>query len=526
MYIGDILCMHTHISVISIAHSLTLCALMHSLAFSLPHTPLTHTHTHSFTPHTHTHTDRIVLLLEQYRNRLHQVGDAEHDEELDYLKQILESPLFQEYMQDGGILSHEETFAISEATNELLTDMDLENTQHSLMEKRKRLVQRRKSLKALRNAVTPKNSPRVQPKKAHGHHHSSSNSKTSGSSIQQREAPWSPYGKTFDSSSTATARMGSQNVTPSAISSAASPRLILKDAQIHPELLPVDKQEQQSSFVSNGLDFNLSIGSPLDIRSKTLSNSTNTLIERPTSPNSYDSQRKKSSDSLLSAAGGFSGSQPNISMLRITREGDLNIDFDQLQSCTPNNKQYNSSSHSLQQQQQQQLSIPSPSANDTKLSSGLNIPIAPISPSADRPPPPSYLTHLQQQQQQQSTHTPLKATSPTSRPPPPPYGQKSFVPQRKVKSFDKLLDDSETTVPIHFPVPGGPAPPPLVPLAHPMTDGLVTQDLPTVDKRRTTLTIQLEKGDEGLGFRVKGLRSEQKGELIVQDLMPGGLAER
>ena len=61
-----------------------------------------------------------------------------------------------------------------------------------------------------------------------------------------------------------------------------------------------------------------------------------------------------------------------------------------------------------------------------------------------------------------------------------------------------------------------------------MTDGAITQDVPMAQSRKTRLVLCLEKGDEGLGFRVKGLKSEQRGELglFVQDLLPGGLAER
>ena len=67
-------------------------------------------------------------------------------------------------------------------------------------------------------------------------------------------------------------------------------------------------------------------------------------------------------------------------------------------------------------------------------------------------------------------------------------------------------------------------PPPLV---QPMTDGLTTRDLPTtVERRKTSLVIQLNKGKDGLGFRLKGLKKEQKGGVYVQDLQVGGAADR
>jgi hypothetical protein len=61
-----------------------------------------------------------------------------------------------------------------------------------------------------------------------------------------------------------------------------------------------------------------------------------------------------------------------------------------------------------------------------------------------------------------------------------------------------------------------------------MTDGMVTTNyLTAAERRRTILTVRLEKGEKGLGFRVKGLKSEQfGGGLFVQDLQPGGVAER
>ncbi len=61
-----------------------------------------------------------------------------------------------------------------------------------------------------------------------------------------------------------------------------------------------------------------------------------------------------------------------------------------------------------------------------------------------------------------------------------------------------------------------------------MTNGLVTKDVSTEEKRRTTFTVRVDKGAEGLGFMVKAVKKEGKVEvgLSIQDLQPGGLAER
>ena len=129
------------------------------------------------------------------------------------------------------------------------------------------------------------------------------------------------------------------------------------------------------------------------------------------------------------------------------------------------------------------------------------------------------------------------------------------MPQRRAKSFDRLLDSSPSdgAIPIHLPPDtttkiADSAPfahhqqhPQIIgagglttsshygnPIVRPMTDGMVTTNyLTAAERRRTIRTVRLEKGEKGLGFRVKGLKSEQNGGgLFVQDLQPGGVAER
>ena len=89
------------------------------------------------------------------------------DEELEYIHQILSSPLFRLYK--AGAASHEDTSMITEATREVISGMEAsEDNQLSPGERKKRQLQRKQSLKALRNAVTPSNSPMVQSKGSSG----------------------------------------------------------------------------------------------------------------------------------------------------------------------------------------------------------------------------------------------------------------------------------------------------------------------------------------------------------------------
>ena len=46
------------------------------------------------------------------------------------------------------------------------------------------------------------------------------------------------------------------------------------------------------------------------------------------------------------------------------------------------------------------------------------------------------------------------------------------------------------------------------------------------ERTRELLRIRLEKGEEGLGFRVKGRQEEGPGAIYVQDIQPGSIAER
>lgn len=109
--------------------------------------------------------------------------------------------------------------------------------------------------------------------------------------------------------------------------------------------------------------------------------------------------------------------------------------------------------------------------------------------------------------------------------PPSSYSHPSLISNKKVRSVADLptvIDFvSHTSSPLPPPSPHSGAPP--------VTEAMVTRNTPTAENRRPIFTVHLEKGEEGLGFRVKGVKSEQKGDgggIFIQDLQPGGIAER
>lgn len=116
--------------------------------------------------------DRLIRVLEQYRDRLHSQGDQDHDDELDYLQQVLESPFMLEFLK--GKASQEDAARFQEATSEVLSafaDKE-EEGRLSPQSRRKKQLARQRSLRALKMAITPQGSPsgstRVVKKKSVG----------------------------------------------------------------------------------------------------------------------------------------------------------------------------------------------------------------------------------------------------------------------------------------------------------------------------------------------------------------------
>lgn len=105
-------------------------------------------------------TGRLTMLLEQYRDRLHTRGEEDHDDEILYLLQVLESPLMKEFLTEdvpgGGAAFLEEVASVLENHE---SDVQL-----SPQSKRKRQLARQASLRALKIALTPRSSPASSPK--------------------------------------------------------------------------------------------------------------------------------------------------------------------------------------------------------------------------------------------------------------------------------------------------------------------------------------------------------------------------
>ena len=543
---------------------------MHTLACTMTY-PRHHTHTLPH-PHLPSHTERIVQVLEQYKERLHQHGDEGHDEELDYIKQILASPMFYDYVQNSSQLSQEETSLFSEVTNDLLSGFqETTDGKMSPAEKHKQRVQRKRSLRALRNVVTPKNSPRIKSRRPHGGSGANSSDGGKGSSSAYdggTSLATSPLDRTPGPPPLGSSASGSRydnSSSSGSISTAVNGKRVqdftpLTNRSIERDYTPVVN-------LSNGvIDFDSPSSGPpppFESPSRNLSNSTGTLIERSTSPSSDDTLLRRSDENLL-ANGGTPSSGSNV--LRGLKS-DTTSAYALGNGTGPNSiPTLGGMDWDLPKQPQQQLltssSIHDPGPPPPTTTQGLKLKLPPVNVAHRQPP--SYHLHMQQQQTHTAPHHQI-VTSPqveNKRPPPPPYGQPggNLMPQRRAKSFDRLLDSSpsDSAIPIHLPPPNQAPdsttkiadsapftqqqPPQVVsgggltsslsyggnPIVRPMTDGMATTNYLTAsERRRTILTVRLEKGEKGLGFRVKGLKSEQfGGGLFVQDLQPGGMAER
>ena len=521
-------------------------------------------------------------MLEQYKERLHQRGDEGHDEELDYIKQILASPIFYDYVQNSSQLSQEETSIFSEVTNDLLSGFqETTDGKMSPAEKHKQRVQRKRSLKALRNVV---NSPRIKPRRPHGAGgaNSSDGGKASSSVYDHGTPPLATSPPDRGPGPPSSSTSGSRFENSPSTTTSGSIATVVNGKQVQ-DFTPltgrnvVDQDYTPVMGLSNGvLDFDTPSSGPLTFESpsRNLSNSTGTLIERSTSPSSDDTLLRRSDENLL-ANGGTPSSDGNL-LHRLKTEGGATTSAYAIGNGTgpnsiPSLGGMDWDLSPTKQPQQQQL-LPSSSIHDPgppppSTQGALKLKLAPMNVAHRQPP--SYQLHMQQQQNHTTTTAPHHqiVTSPqveNKRPPPPPYGQAggNLMPQRRAKSFDRLLDSSPSdgAIPIHLPPLNHQAPdtttniadlapftqqqqqPQVIsggggltpssnygnPIVRPMTDGMVTTNyLTAAERRRTILTVRLEKGEKGLGFRVNGLKSKQYGGgLFVQDLQPGGIAER
>ena len=541
-----------------------------------------------------------MRLLEQYQNRLHGSShDGGYEEELDYIKQILASPLFQQYLNGG--LPQREKREIVKASADILNGIDgsggfVEDGPISPTEKRRRQVHRKQSLKALRNAVIPRSSsgslqqgtappmpppsyPMGEVKDVHAagvqggiQHQITFSSSSDVSSLRYRSpgpegngisegVPLPPIAskhenKTMGPKSISASRMDQHGVSPHAhvgfplmanggLDHGRKTEWTREDGGFSnkPFLPPPHYANKLESLWPEPMSL-------AEARAKTLSNSSSMLLERTSPPKEYlgggvlppsvssssgvaSTGRKISQEGFLGgrirqqvAAGAMSGSQPNISRLRITQQGELEFieDFSQeggdstaelvkemgggggggvaLPEWNDHNGLVGGPGSVLQ---------PSATSGGGAPGKGaMKLVLPPVSPPTSRPPPPYQFNHLLQEAEQEAGHMSLSAAPPSYSSPQDSGGLKG----RRTKSYERLLDI------------GGAPPssyPNLIPLGGLMTQGNPTQDQPTAERRKTSLMVQLRKGKEGLGFRLKGLG---KGELFVQDLQPGGVADR
>ncbi len=533
-----------------------------------------------------------MRLLEQYQSRLHGSHDG-HEEELDYIKQILASPVFQQYLK-GGVanLPQREKQEIVKASTDVLSGIDgssLDDKPISPTEQRRRQIHRKQSLKALRNAVIPKSLQDAVGNGTYSNVESKKNDRLSldgqtgqhqvitetsvrflrspgvevnggsdGGDLRQQQ----PEKRSMGYKSNSTSRIEHHAVPPppSLHAHLGFPAIAngglnhgKNSHQIDDGLGCLPQAQGNNNNIHEPWGRPMSL---VDAKAKNLSNSSSMLIERPSPPKDYFGTpgppvstmaatfarpsvggKKVSRESLLGGGpmrqqAALSGSQPNISRLRITQEGELEFDdlvrgdsegvtnpiADETEGGTGDpgcTREWNNNHvQAMGGPGSVHLSAQSRGGGGGGASGAAKkLTLPPISPPISRPPPPPYQFNYQMQG---SDHTSSNAM-------PPSYAsakQQSGggMKNRRTKSYERLLDiDRESQVSY----------PNLAPLGGVMTNGKPTQDLPTAERRKSTMVVQLRKGKEGLGFMLnKGKHKDRMGDLFIQELQPGGVADR
>ena len=429
----------------------------------------------------------------------------------------------------------------------MLSGIDPSNVDDELIsptEKRKRQLHRKQSLKALRNAVLAKSVPAMSGLASERANRSGgggiaaagqipglSESRISGSSLPDTfNQPTRPSPAVKDSPSPLVTEQGLAKFAPNNAGLHAATNGHDRLPRLEPVAYSSDHATKSKTFEQTGAG-----GSNLvEARLVNLSNSSNTLADN-SAYHQYSDPTERSRGFEGGGAGGhgnvpyhksvITGSHPNISSLRITQQGGLEFDDGLDINSVPN----------LGTGPQLEWNPPPPHSHPT----GPRLPVAPstlrgpvkkptlspISPptgSTSRPPPPSYITYMAQSHtpQNQPADDYRSATSAGGARGPPPYG---VGPGREIitraRSYE-MLDSASDADFARYP------PTALAPLKKPMTDARTTRDAVTSERRKTSLVIRLNKGKEGLGFRLKGLKKDHKGGLFVQDLQVGGAAER
>ena len=439
-----------------------------------------------------TGTDRLITLLGQYRDRLHTQGDVEHDEDLSYLMEVLESPLMSEYLSNNT--SEVGVALIQEMTS---TFENQENDVHlSPRSQRKRYLARTASLRALKLAVTPRSSPSSTPniqRSVNTQNVLTVNSTSSVDSplLQSVEAALRSKEHSESTSFSSPPRETNyqrqingdhfQNNEHFAMmqktNSHTSQSLSPKHQNVGPHNLPDKKRPSSEQISTQPFNQYPSIDhiyiSPYTGKVELPSRNTST------SPSDIGDQR----NSLLSESPIERTSTPYSRDVGLSHKNSNGTDYHgyRKETMSEDIRTHNISS---------------------KEGSPVDLSVLPTSPTDQtRPPLPSYNEALNSQQNVQ--------------------------PQNRIHD-DTEISSIKNTPPISFspPVSKGQFPP-YYP-GGPVTAGLPTQNLPTGQSRGQSFIIRLHKGNQGLGFSINKRKNSKKRELsiFVQDLQPGGVAEK
>ena len=466
------------------------------------------------------HAAQLMQVLDRYQTRLHQAGNADHDEEFEYVRQIVASPIFHQFLR--GEISRDD-FGISRASQEVVSaELSTEAIVNELTssEIQKRRLARRKSLKALRNAVmssavTHQPPPVTSAGTRKGHLSSRSSETSSSASSPSKHTHVKSY-----SGSEGTRNTVHQPDTPRAPHAVVRPPAPSGDRRGH---AIVDKAAD--SPMTNGTDIDTPLEglvggreptvmpiSPsrttgneaiLSPRIRNLSNSTNTLIERLSPPIESPTKGR-----LMGNGRGLAESHPNVHSLGLHRpEMDTDLFSTPLRMLSPN-------------------LVPEWNGNDRYPNESVDHSVSPHVLTAHHPHlhyTPSPTSHHPFVTKSTTPHHRLTTETPRPSPlAPPPYNHlhiNTHAQHRRSKSFEDILNSPEFD-PLNFhrtPIPQSVVAP-QIEMEPPGT--------PTGSRKRVIrFQLILEKGNEGLGFLVKN-REGGEGGLVVQYLSPGGLAER
>lgn len=477
-----------------------------------------------------------MQVLDQYQSRLHKAGNETHDEEFEYVRQIVASPIFHQFLR--GEISQEVDVEISQASQKVIsTDIQTEAIVSELTtsEIQKRRLARRKSLKALRNAVmSPNTGSHVPGKKNHTPSSRANDPNTSSSSV----AITTNTSSTSLLKHTHTKSYSGSELTRLAVNVTQDTHLhpTPSEHHIHTNTRDEDKKKTNvSSQMTNGTDIDTPLeglgrserrmsptgseqtsppSSILSPRTRNLSNSTNTLIERLSPP--IGSPVKNSGYGGMGNGRVTSAeSHPNVHSLGLNHRPEMDKDLFSMPMhlfSGPNPvPDWNGKDHYSNE-------------GDHTSSSHTTHPYI-LSPTSLTSHRPSFITTVTTT----TTPTPHRITltndlrHPTPLAPPPynHHGNNTAAAHRRTKSFEDILNSPEFD-PLNFH--GTPIPPSS--LMAPQIE--IENHGPSMVCQRSRLVhfdLYLEKGSEGLGFLVNN-REGGKGGLVVKCLSPGGLAER